>query len=116
MRRELLLAVVLILPAAYPVAADTTPFDPTAPTDPGVYRGQDNGWSGGWTLSSTLVGPERRIAIINGDPVREGDRIGGARVLQIRASEVRLQTPGYPLTLRLLANTNRTDIKSRVTK
>jgi hypothetical protein len=112
--RSLLYALLLSLLMLHTVAADTLPFDPTAPTDPGQYRRHNGYGNRGWILNSTLVGPERRIAIINGNPVREGDRVGEARVVQIRASEVRLQTPGYPITLRLLANSNRTDIKPRV--
>lgn len=100
MPRHLLVALFSLLPLA-PTAAE--PADPTAPgwhANPGHARpGTD-----GWELHSTLVGPERRSAIINGLPVAEGDRIAGARVARIDAGEVVLDTPERRITLRLLPN------------
>jgi MSHA biogenesis protein MshK len=77
--------------------------DPTQPTDPALYfgTGQDRK-SNGWSLQSILTSPDRRIAIINGSRVREGDRIGSARVVRIRDSHVLLNTGGRTVTLRLL--------------
>ena len=77
--------------------------DPTRPTDPALYFGQgDAGNGSGWSLQSILSSPQRRIAIINGTRVREGDRIGSARVVSIKASYVLLNTGKRTLTLRLL--------------
>ncbi len=77
--------------------------DPTRPTDPALYFGSGKTPAGGnWSLQSILSSPERRIAVINGTRVREGDRIGSARVVQIRDSHVLLNTGGSTLTLRLL--------------
>ena len=77
--------------------------DPTQPTDPALYfgTGQTRN-SSDWSLQSILSSPQRRIAIINGSRVREGDRIGSARVVRIRDSHVLLNTGGRTVTLRLL--------------
>jgi len=53
-----------------------------------------------WTLTSTLVSSQRRVAIINGFAVRTGERVAGARVLRIEPGLVRLEIDGRPFTLR----------------
>lgn len=79
-------------------------YDPTRPTDPVQYFGQGGSSAArqAWTLHSILRASDRRIAIINGRRVREGERIGSARVLRIDDSQVLLQTGTRRLTLRLL--------------
>ncbi len=79
-------------------------YDPTRPTDPTLYFGRSAQPvpSRPWTLHSILRGPDRRIAIINGKRVREGERVGSAKVLRIGDSHVLLQTGKRRLTLRLL--------------
>ncbi len=73
--------------------------DPTRPTDPALYfSGSHND---GWTLQSILVSSNRRIAIINGKRVQEGDRVGSARIARIRNSHVIIKTGDRTLTLRL---------------
>jgi MSHA biogenesis protein MshK len=77
--------------------------DPTRPTDPAIYFGSGaRATSDGWSLQSILSSPKRRIAVINGTRVREGDRIGTARVVRIRDTHVLLKTGGRTLTLHLL--------------
>ena len=77
--------------------------DPTQPTDPALYFGTAHDRkSTDWSLQSILSSPERRIAIINGARVREGDRIGSARVVRINESHVLLNTGGRTVKLRLL--------------
>ena len=77
--------------------------DPTRPTDPALYFGSgDKPSDSGWSLQSILSSPGRRIAVINGERVREGDPIGSARVIRIHESHVLLDTGGRTLTLRLL--------------
>jgi MSHA biogenesis protein MshK len=79
--------------------------DPTRPTDPVLYfGGQRAASTAAWTLQSVLSSPDRRIAIINGTPVREGDRIGAARVVSIQPSRVVLNTGKRNLTLKLWNN------------
>ena len=101
-RRHGLLLLVLTLSAPAPAMADladpTTPATHASPAQPGT---------GQWVLHSTLIGPERRDAVINGRLVRVGDRIAGARVARIEAGEVLLDTPGQRVQLRLLPDTLR---------
>ncbi len=76
--------------------------DPTQPTDPVNYFGaHENQAAGNWSLQSILSSPQRRIAVINGTRVKEGDRIGSARVVRILDSRVLLDTRGRTLTLHL---------------
>lgn len=86
-----------LLPLAQGVAEPADPTAPSRPNGPGQY-------GKGWALHSTLVGPERRGAVINGQRVQVGDRIDGARVARIEAGEVLLDTPERRITLRLLPN------------
>lgn len=60
-----------------------------------------------WILSSTLIAPARRLATINGKTVGVGQKIGGARVLEINPSHVALRDGDKDIILELLP----TDIK-----
>jgi len=55
-----------------------------------------------WTLESTLVAQDRRVAVINGKLVSEGDTVDGARVIKIRKLDVLVQTSSRRMTLQLL--------------
>ena len=95
-----LLAGVLLI--ALP-AAGSALLDPTRPPSPG--RGLSDapgGSTGGWRLDSTLVAPDRRVAVINGKQVSEGETVDGARVIDIHQLEVLIQAPGRRMTLQLL--------------
>lgn len=46
----------------------------------------------GLQLQSVLIGPGRVIAVISGQTVRVGDKVGEAQVVEIRESEVVLRT------------------------
>lgn len=56
----------------------------------------------GWRLDSTLVAPDRRVAVINGQHVSEGETVDGARVIEIRQLDVLIQGAGRRMTLQLL--------------
>ncbi|HHJ13381.1 MAG TPA: hypothetical protein ENJ79_03265 [Gammaproteobacteria bacterium] len=73
--------------------------DPTRPTDPARYFGQAG--QARWVLQSILLSGQRRIAIINGERVRVGDRLRGARVMRIEPRSVVLETARRRLTLQL---------------
>jgi len=90
----------LLLINIYIAAAAATP-DPTRPTDPAAYFGNNEPSASGWSLQSILSSPQRRIAIINGSRVREGDRIGAAQVIRITPTQVVLNTGERTLTLRM---------------
>ena len=55
-----------------------------------------------WTLTSTLVSPSRRTAVINDQVVAVGDRVDGALVADIQVDSVRLRSGGREVTLTLL--------------
>lgn len=79
---------VLMDPTAPPAAIAPSDPEPTAPADVLV-------------LQSILVAPKRRVAVINGVAVREGDSIFGAEVVAISPNEVRLRGPGGEQSLPL---------------
>ncbi len=55
-------------------------------------------------LQSTLISPERRIAIINGRTVSVGAKIDGAEIIVIRPNEVMIKQDGTTRSLRLLTD------------
>lgn len=83
--------VLLLLANAVSAAAGSLD-DPTRPPGKRVYNSVVKQKSNGWRLASTLISPERRSAIINGRRVTVGDRVNGARVLEIQPAWVKLQT------------------------
>lgn len=56
-----------------------------------------------WALSAVLVSDDRRVAIVNGRAVGEGDRIGRAKVRRIFRRGVELELDGRTVTLKLNA-------------
>ncbi|MCF6338389.1 MAG: general secretion pathway protein GspB [Gammaproteobacteria bacterium] len=55
-----------------------------------------------WILTSTLISAQRRTAVINDTVVSHGDRINGAKVINIQPSAVRLRIGGRKITLMML--------------
>jgi MSHA biogenesis protein MshK len=53
-----------------------------------------------YALNSIMIGEERRIAIINGEPVREGEALADARINSIHHDHVVLQVDGAERVLR----------------
>ncbi len=77
--------------------------DPTRPMQPSQFFGDSAAVNlDQLMLQSILYAPQRRIAVINGTRLQEGDRIGTARVVRIEAARVLLETSGGMRTLRLL--------------
>mgnify|MGYP006358078315 FL=1 len=74
--------------------------DPTRPSFRGAATAGVS--RGGLVLQSTLVSPERSVAVISGQSLSVGGRIGGAEVLAIRPYEVVLSRAGKHSTLRML--------------
>lgn len=52
-------------------------------------------------LESVLVSDTRKVAVINGQVVAEGEKIGGARVVSIGKDKVRLLKSGKTISLTL---------------
>jgi len=78
--------------------------DPTRPSYQGFTSSQDTSVpvTSNWNLSSTLVSPHRRVAVINGIRVSEGESVANATVLKIRKLDVVIQVSGQRITLPLL--------------
>lgn len=92
----------LVLFAAPTLAGDAALADPTRPWKTAGYHRQQASSAGSYTLSSTLVSSTRRVAVINGQHVTEGETVGDATVLKIRKQDVILQSPHRRITLKLL--------------
>jgi len=92
--------------AASGSGAEPAMRDPLRPPDYGSATGaseqqqQARFDASAWQLASTLVSRERRTAIINGRNVREGARVGGATVVEIRSGRVTLDYRGRRFTIR----------------
>jgi MSHA biogenesis protein MshK len=79
--------------------------DPTRPADVmPLMIGGASGSGGTFELNSVLISPERRIAIVNGIRVKQGDQIDGAEVLEINPGGVRLKAEGETFEVRMTAS------------
>jgi MSHA biogenesis protein MshK len=65
----------------------------------------------GPVLQSTLVSPQRRLAVISGKQVRVGDSLNGAVITEISPYQVRMKKGERETTLRLLPKINK-DVKT----
>ena len=54
-----------------------------------------------YRVSGTFISASGRVAIFNGKPAREGDRVDGAEILSIGANAVRIRTGSRELTVYL---------------
>jgi hypothetical protein len=52
-------------------------------------------------LTAVLIAPSRRVAIVNGRPYQEGQRVDGAEIVSIEAHDVRLRDGKAELILHL---------------
>lgn len=91
----LLVAAVGLLGAAAPVP------DPTRPAIPPRVVASDDAPAAVLVLQSTIVSPQQRSAIINGQRYRLGDTVGDARLEAIGPGWVRLSSPAGRSELRL---------------
>ena len=55
-----------------------------------------------FSVTAILVSQKRRVAIVNGQRVSEGDQVDGATVVEILADGLRLNLHGKEFTTRLL--------------
>jgi len=76
--------------------------DPTRPTPLRAAAPVEAAAAPQWRLQSTLVAAQRRVAVINGRTVREGETVDGARLVEVRPDGVSLERAGrtFELTLR----------------
>ena len=77
------------------------PTKPTALSDPDEVTAAAAAQAPRWRLQSTLVADTRRVAVINGRTVAQGERVDGAQLVEIRQDGVTLEHDGQRITLRL---------------
>ena len=79
--------------------------DPTQPPD-FVAGGNGNGSKQAqepvWQVSSILISEDRRMAVVNGKTVWQGDEVDGARVIRISPTAVTLRDSVETFTVMLL--------------
>jgi hypothetical protein len=81
-------------------------IDPTRPsTDHGISELRPRGGTRELQLEGILQRDARRIAIIDGRVLHEGDRIGNATIMEITPDAVRYSRDGHDHTLWLARNT-----------
>lgn len=72
------------------------------PTQPPMQRGPgDAGTATGQRIESILIAPDRRVAVINGQQVTIGSRVGSGVVVRITETEVVLRRDDGEQTLKL---------------
>jgi len=65
-----------------------------------------------WNLTATIVGPERRVAVINDRAVQIGQKIDGAVLVAVEAGSAQLVREGKQMQLKL----HKTAVKRTVRK
>jgi hypothetical protein len=84
------------LPCA--AAAENVYRDPMRPYEPPATAAERTE-PARWQLSTVLVSPHRRVAVINGRICREGDQVDGALVVAIERESVRLRVGAKDMIL-----------------
>lgn len=92
------IALALAAQAGTPLPDPTEPADWAAVPEPvALPEGSRE-----WHVHAVRIGPDARRAIVNGRSVQEGERIGEARVVEIRASAVVIEQAGERIIVSLL--------------
>ena len=81
------------------------PMQPPAFLAPANAAGGEQASGGGPVLQSTLLSKGRRIAMIDGKPMKVGDRIGRARIVSIGPGAVTLRESNTTRVLQLYPGT-----------
>ena len=97
MNRVAILLAALLLPCA----AQAAPF--ADPTQPPAVRGSGDASAApsGPRIESILIAPDRRLAVINGQQVTIGSRVGSSAVVRITETEVVVRGADGEQTLKL---------------
>ncbi len=96
------LLLLVMLGASATCAGAETLSDPTRPW---AYQAPPSRMSGtprAPLLTSVMIAPDRRVAVIAGQVVREGERVGNLQVIAIEPDRVRVRGPRGYSTLKLL--------------
>ena len=83
----------------------TRPYSakPVATTGTGTGTATATGVTG-FRVTAIFTSEKRRIAVVNGQRVGEGDLVDGATVVEILADALRLNVKGKAITTRVLPN------------
>lgn len=103
----------LLLPLLVSASGTQQLDDPTRP--PGYRLVLPGGKQAGvtrWRVSAIYLSAGQRSALINGRLVRPGQRVGGARVVQILANRVWLEKDGQRFAVPLLTDKIRKQIRT----
>jgi MSHA biogenesis protein MshK len=105
--------IIASLVVATPLRADDLLEGLSDPTRPPSHGAVATGVTsrGGLVLQSTLVSPERQVAVISGQSLTVGGKIGDAKVIAIRPFEVVLSRSGKESALRMLP---KSDVEKRI--
>ena len=102
MSKPLLLACLVSIAGAS-LAAEPALHDPTEP-----YRPAADGSAAPigvpaprFKLTAVLISPSRRVAIVNGKPLREGQRVAGAELVKIDERSVQLRDGNHDFVVQL---------------
>lgn len=99
---RVLAALLVAVPVALaPLAGAEELEDPTRPGAAAAQPVATPPTEPQWTLSSTLISDQRRVAVINGQRVRAGETVDGAQVIRIEGGSVTIAVDGDQRTLRL---------------
>ena len=107
--------VLVLFTVFYSIVSSAQLQDPTRPPDYSTVSAQKEAVDAttAWTLSSILISPERRVAIINGSAVQVGDSVGDVKVISIDSAEVLILQGNKQIALTLIPETFRTRIEKR---
>ena len=93
-----------LLAIAAASGAWAAPFpDPTRPPGSLDAGRRDAVSPSGPRLESVLIAPDRRVAVVSGQQVTIGSRLGDGHVVRITESEVRIRSPRGEESLKLFA-------------
>ena len=102
-----LFAACLLLVPLYAPALDDPMRPPSA-----VANARKASAASGYTLTSTYIARDRRLAVINGTRVKVGDLVGAAKVTEILPTQVHLTMGQKRLVVKLLPVSVKTPAQS----
>jgi MSHA biogenesis protein MshK len=82
------------------------------PTRPPGYMNSDSAIITTWQLDAVIIAKDRKIAIINGQSIKIGEKISTYQLIDIQPNSVQLQGANDKITLFLLDNSFNMDIKN----
>ncbi len=97
-----------------PVSGQELLADPTRPAaalGSGAGGGAAASGPAKWTLTSTLIAPHRRVAVINGRVMQVGQKIDGAELVAVESGSVLLRRAGQRIELKLIAGNVKEAVK-----